>query len=48
MPETIELTNVVLRVIGAFYAFVGYVTTRSAMMSRFLDQGRLDPNPRHR
>ena len=38
MLETIELTDVVLRVIGAFYAFAGYVATRSAMMSRFLDQ----------
>ena len=38
MPETIELPDVVLRVIGAFYTFAGYVATRSAMMSRFLDQ----------
>jgi hypothetical protein len=36
--ESIELTDIVLRVIGAFYAFAGYVATRSAMMSRFLDQ----------
>jgi hypothetical protein len=36
--ETIELTDIFLRVIGAFYAFAGYVATRSAMMSRFLDQ----------
>lgn len=38
MGETIELTDIFLRVIGAFYAFAGYVATRSAMMSRFLDQ----------
>jgi hypothetical protein len=36
--ETVELTDIVLRVIGAFYAFAGVVATRSAMMSRFLDQ----------
>ena len=48
MQEAVELTDVVLRVIGVFYAFAGYVTTRSAMTSRFLDQWRLDPNPRHR
>ena len=38
MPETVELTDIVLRVIGAFYAFAGYVATRSAMMSLFLDR----------
>jgi hypothetical protein len=36
--ETVELTDIVLRVIGAFYAFAGVVATRSAMMSRFIDQ----------
>ena len=36
--ESIELTDIVLRVVGAFYAFAGYVATRAAMMSRFLDQ----------
>ena len=36
--ETIELTDIVLRVIGAFYAFGGYVATRAGLMSRFLDQ----------
>ena len=38
MGETIELTDIVLRVIGAFYAFGGYVATRAGLMSRFLDQ----------
>ena len=38
MNETVELTDIVLRVIGAFYAFAGVVATRSAMMSRFIDQ----------
>jgi hypothetical protein len=36
--ETIELTDIVLRVIGAFYAFGGFVATRAGLMSRFLDQ----------
>jgi hypothetical protein len=36
--ETVELTDIVLRVIGAFYAFAGLVATRSAMMSRFIDE----------
>jgi hypothetical protein len=35
---TVELTDIVLRVIGAFYAFAGVVATRAAMMSRLLDQ----------
>ena len=38
MGETIELTDIVLRVIGAFYAFGGFVATRAGLMSRFLDQ----------
>ncbi len=38
MNETVELTDIVLRVIGAFYAFAGFVATRAAMMSRLLDQ----------
>jgi multisubunit Na+/H+ antiporter MnhC subunit len=36
--ETVELTDIVLRVVGAFYAFAGFVATRAAMMSRLLDQ----------
>ena len=38
MNEAVELTDILLRVIGAFYAFAGLVATRSAMMSRFIDQ----------
>ena len=38
MGETIELTDVVLRVIGAFYAFGGFVATRAGLMSQFLDR----------
>ena len=38
MGETIELTDMVLRVIGAFYAFGGFVATRAGLMSQFLDQ----------
>jgi len=37
-PETIGLTDIFLRVIGAFYAFGGYVAARAGLMSRFLDQ----------
>ena len=36
--ESIELTDIFLRAIGAFYAFGGYVATRAGLMSRFLDQ----------
>lgn len=38
MPETIELTDIFLRVIGAFYAFAGFIATRTGMMSYFLDR----------
>lgn len=38
MGETIELTDIALRVIGAFYAFAGFVATRVGMMSFFLDK----------
>ncbi len=38
MAETIELTDVALRIIGAFYAFAGFVATRAGLMSRFFDQ----------
>ena len=38
MGETIELTDVVLRIIGAFYAFGGFVATRAGLMSQFIDQ----------
>ena len=36
--EAIELTDVVLRIIGAFYAFGGFVATRAGLMSQFIDQ----------
>jgi hypothetical protein len=36
--ETNELTDVVLRIIGAFYAFGGFVATRAGLMSQFIDQ----------
>jgi hypothetical protein len=36
--ETIELTDIFLRVIGAFYAFAGFVATRAGMTSYFLDR----------
>ena len=38
MGETIELTDVVLRIIGAFYAFGGFVATRAGLMSQLIDQ----------
>ncbi len=38
MPESIELTDIFLRVIGAFYAFAGFVATRAGMTSHFLDR----------
>ena len=38
MGETIELTDVVLRVIGAFYAFGGLVATRAGLMSQIIDK----------
>ena len=38
MGETIELTDVVLRIIGAFYAFGGFVATRAGLMSQIIDQ----------
>lgn len=38
MPETIELTDIFLRVLGAFYAFAGFVATRAATTSHFLDR----------
>ena len=38
MGETIELTDIFLRVIGAFDAVGGDVATRAGLMSRFLDQ----------
>ena len=37
MTETIELTDIFLRLIGAFYAFAGFVATRAAMTSRLVD-----------
>jgi hypothetical protein len=36
--DTIELTDVVLRIIGAFYAFGGFVATRAGLMSQLIDQ----------
>lgn len=38
MPESIELTDIFLRVIGAFYAFAGFVATRAGLTSYFLDR----------
>ena len=38
MPGSIELTDIVLRLLGAFYAFAGYAATRAGMMSHFLDR----------
>ena len=38
MGETVELTDVVLRIIGAFYAFGGFVATRAGLMSQLIDQ----------
>ncbi|KAB2937666.1 MAG: hypothetical protein K8F92_14845 [Hyphomicrobium sp.] len=38
MPESIELTDILLRVIGAFYAFAGFVATRAGLTSHFLDR----------
>ncbi|MFA5899506.1 MAG: hypothetical protein WC829_10380 [Hyphomicrobium sp.] len=38
MPESIELTDIFLRIIGAFYAFAGFVATRAAMTSHFLER----------
>ena len=36
--ESVELTDVVLRIIGAFYAFGGFVATRAGLMSQIIDQ----------
>ena len=38
MGSGIEFTDVVLRVIGAFYAFAGFVGTRAGLMSIFFDK----------
>jgi hypothetical protein len=38
VAETIELTDVFLRILGAFYAFAGFVATRAALTSHFLDR----------
>ena len=38
MPETIEITDVFIRIIGGFYAFAGFVAMRAAMTSHFLDR----------
>lgn len=38
MPGSVELTDIVLRLLGAFYAFAGFVATRAALMSLFLDR----------
>lgn len=38
LAETIEFTDVFLRIIGAFYAFAGFVATRVGAMSYFLDK----------
>jgi hypothetical protein len=36
--ETVELTDVALRIIGAFYAFGAFAATRAGLMSQFIDQ----------
>jgi hypothetical protein len=33
-----DLTEIILRLVGVFYAFAGYVATRAALTSRFLDR----------
>ncbi len=38
MGETVELTDVALRIIGAFYAFGSFVATRAALVSQLIDQ----------
>jgi hypothetical protein len=38
VTDTIELTDIFLRLVGAFYAFAGVVATRAGMMSHFLDR----------
>ncbi len=38
MSDTIELTDIFLRAMGAFYAFAGVVATRVGLTSHFLDQ----------
>ena len=38
MAESIELTDIVLRIIGAFYAFAGFLATRAGITSHFLDR----------
>ena len=38
MADSIELTDIALRVIGAFYAFAGFVATRAGLTSHFLDR----------
>jgi hypothetical protein len=36
--ESADLSDVMLRVVGGFYALAGYVAARSALMSQFLDR----------
>lgn len=50
-----DITDIVLRLLGAFYAFAGVVATRAAMTSYFMDTaiatiggGRADPVERRR
>ncbi len=50
-----DITDIILRLVGAFYAFAGVVATRAAMTSYFMDTaiaaiggGRADPVERQR
>jgi len=36
--EAVQLTDIVVRVVGAFYAFAGFVATRAGLTSHFLDR----------
>ncbi|HWK33066.1 MAG TPA: hypothetical protein VNR51_05245 [Hyphomicrobium sp.] len=38
MADSIELTDIALRIIGAFYAFAGFLATRAGLTSHFLDR----------
>jgi len=38
MAESVELTDIFLRIIGAFYAFAGFVATRAGLTSHFFDR----------
>lgn len=38
MADSIELTDIALRIIGAFYAFAGFLATHAGITSHFLDR----------